>query len=111
LERVANEPSVHEIILSGGDPLSVGDKALSRLVDQLEAIPHLRRLRIHTRQPILVPQRITEELLATLSATRMTAIVVLHINHPAEIDGSVETAIGRLVDAGIPLLQQGVLLR
>lgn len=111
LERIASEPSIHEVILSGGDPLSLSDGLLGSLVDSLNSIPHLRRLRIHTRQPILVPQRVTDGLLDKLRASRLTAIVVLHINHPAEIDRAVEEGIGRLVDAGVPVLQQGVLLR
>jgi L-lysine 2,3-aminomutase len=111
LGRIARETTVQEVILSGGDPLSLGDRVLGSLIEGLGAIPHLRRLRIHTRQPVLIPQRVSHPLLGRLRATRLTVIVVLHINHPAEIDKAVEAAIGRLVDAGLPVLQQGVLLR
>ncbi|NUQ63643.1 MAG: EF-P beta-lysylation protein EpmB [Pirellulales bacterium] len=111
LERIAREASIHEVILSGGDPLSMSDQVLARLVERLDAIRHLRRLRVHTRQPVLIPQRVTRELVHLLRASRLTAIVVLHINHLAEIDRAVDSAIGQLVDAGIPILQQGVLLR
>ncbi len=111
LDVIAHEPSLHEVILSGGDPLSMSDHRLGALIGRLDAISHVRRLRIHTRQPVLIPQRVSAGLLDKLRATQLAVIVVLHINHPAEIDESVEAAIGRLVDAGIPVLQQGVLLR
>jgi KamA family protein len=99
------------VILSGGDPLSLSDAVLGRLVRRLEAIGHVRRLRIHTRQPVMIPQRVTDSLLDILRTSRLTAVMVLHINHPAEIDDPLAAAIGRLIDAGIPVLQQGVLLR
>jgi len=111
VERIAAEGSIREVILSGGDPLTVDDSRLARLARRLADVPHLRRLRVHTRLPIVVPQRVTEELLAWLRGTRLTAVLVLHVNHPAEIDTPVAAALGRLVDAGVPVLSQSVLLR
>ena len=82
-----------------------------RLVARLQSIPHLRRLRLHTRLPIVIPQRVTDELVTCLRATRLTPIVVVHANHAAELDEDVAQALARLVDAGIPVLNQSVLLR
>jgi EF-P beta-lysylation protein EpmB len=111
LEQIAADPSVHEVILSGGDPLVLDDADLGQLARRLAEIPHLRRLRIHTRLPILVPRRVDGPLLRWLRATRLTPIVVVHVNHPAEIDDEVAAALARLVEAGIPVLGQAVLLR
>jgi L-lysine 2,3-aminomutase len=111
LETIVADRSIHEVILSGGDPLMVPDERLSRLAEELASVPHLRRLRIHTRMPVMIPQRVTGELTGWLRANRLTPVVVVQVNHPAEIDGDVAKAFGRLVDAGIPLLNQSVLLR
>lgn len=111
LDEIRADSSVHEIILSGGDPLVLTDLALARLVERLDAIQHLRRLRIHTRLPIVIPQRVDDALLEWLRATRLTPVVVVHTNHPNEIDDACAAALGRLVDAGIPVLNQAVLLR
>jgi EF-P beta-lysylation protein EpmB len=111
IARLADDPSVEEIILSGGDPLTLVDSALAGLAHQLASIRHLRRLRIHTRLPIVIPQRVTSELLDWLHGTRLTPMVVVHANHPAEVDHATAAALGRLVDAGIPVLNQAVLLR
>ena len=111
IRAVAGEPSLSEVILSGGDPLTLDDEPLARLIHRLDNISHLTRLRIHTRMPILVPQRVTDILLDVLRATRLTTLVVIHVNHPAEIDAAVAEGLGRLVDAGIPVLSQSVLLR
>jgi EF-P beta-lysylation protein EpmB len=110
LARIAADPSIREVILSGGDPLTLTDARLQRLVDRLALIPNLSRLRVHTRLPIVIPQRVTPGLLACLRG-RLTTWMVLHVNHAAEIDAAVAEALGRLVDAGIPLLSQSVLLR
>jgi EF-P beta-lysylation protein EpmB len=110
-EAIKDDRTLQEVILSGGDPLTLIDPLLEQLADRLAAIPHLRRLRIHTRLPIIIPQRVTDELLDWLRGTRLTPIMVVHANHPAEIDGAVALAVGRLVDAGIPVLNQAVLLR
>ena len=111
LETIAAERSIHEVILSGGDPLSLGDDRLAALARRLADIPHLRRLRLHTRLPVVVPQRVTAELIAWLRSTRLTTIVVVQVNHAAEIDDEVAAALGRLVDAGVPVMNQSVLLR
>ncbi len=111
LDEIAADPSIHEAILSGGDPLTLVDDVLAELVAGLAGIGHLRRLRIHTRLPILIPQRVTDALLAILRGSRLTPIVVVHVNHPVELDGEVITALARLAEAGVPLLNQAVLLR
>ena len=87
------------------------DDLLSTLADRLAQIPHLSRLRVHTRLPIVIPERVNDDLLGWLSGTRLTPIVVVHANHPAEIDDAVAAALGRLVDSGVPVLNQSVLLR
>ena len=111
IRRIAEETSIEEVILSGGDPLVHQDLHLSQIAAQLAAIPHLRRLRVHSRMPIIIPQRVTKQLTAWLCGTRLTTVLVVHVNHPAEIDAPVAAALGRLVDAGIPVLSQTVLLR
>lgn len=111
LRALREDPSLREAILSGGDPLLLADEPLGRLVRALEAIPHLERLRIHTRLPVVIPERVTDGLLALLRRGRLTPLVVVHANHPAELAGACPEALGRLVDAGIPVLNQAVLLR
>ncbi len=111
LDRLKADPTIEEIILSGGDPLTLVDSALTLLAERLAKAPHLRRLRVHTRLPIVIPKRVTAELLQWLGGTRLTPIVVVHANHPAEIDDATADALGRMVDAGIPVLNQAVLLR
>lgn len=105
------DESIHEIILSGGDPLTVSDVRLASLVDELAAIAHLTRLRIHSRTPVMIPSRVTAELIELLTATRLTPIMVLHANHANELGEDVATAIDRLRRAGVMLLNQAVLLR
>ena len=109
--QIAGDPSLEEVILSGGDPLTLGDSPLAELAAMLAAVPHVRRLRIHTRLPIVIPQRVTDELVAWLRGTRLTPIMVVHANHARELAPDVEAALGRLADAGIPVLNQAVLLR
>lgn len=104
-------PSLHEIILSGGDPLMLTDRRLAEVIDRLTAIPHLTRLRIHSRLPIVLPSRVTDELLRILTGTRLSPIMVVHANHPCEIASDVEAALKGLVRAGIPTLNQAVLLK
>jgi KamA family protein len=91
--------------------LTLIDAHLAELVGMLEAIPHLVRLRIHTRLPIIIPERVTGELVDWFTASRLTPIIVIHANHAAELDGFVETALARLSSAGVMLLNQSVLLR
>lgn len=111
LEQIAADPKMEEVILSGGDPLSTGDRRLAEIARQLAEIPHLRRLRVHSRLPIVIPQRVNDELLDWLRGTRLTTFLVVHCNHPAEIDADVATALGKLIDAGVPVLNQAVLMR
>lgn len=109
--HVAEDASIEEVILSGGDPLTLGDDTLAELASRLASVPHLRRLRIHSRLPIVVPDRVTSELIAWMNGTRLVPMMVVHANHPRELDDSVGEALERLVDAGIPVLNQSVLLR
>jgi EF-P beta-lysylation protein EpmB len=111
LERTKNELSIHELILSGGDPLLLPDEKIGELLEKFAEIPHLRRIRFHSRLPITIPNRITNDLLSALWKTRLPVFFVVHVNHPAEIDGEVASSFARLIDAGIPVLSQGVLLR
>jgi EF-P beta-lysylation protein EpmB len=111
LAALRDDPSIHEVILSGGDPLTATDRRLAALVDGLAAIPHLTRLRVHTRMPVMIPSRVTSELVDWLTATRLTPIMVLHANHANELDAEVAAAADRLRRAGVLLLNQTVLLR
>lgn len=111
LDEIAADDSIREVILSGGDPLTIVDATLATLADKLAAIGHLRRLRIHTRLPIVIPERVTDSLVDLLRGSRLTPIVVVHANHANEIDANVAEALAKLIDAGIPLLNQSVLLR
>ena len=111
LEAIAADPSLEEVILSGGDPLLLTDHSLDRLLTELEAVPHLRRLRLHTRLPIVLPSRLDPELLSRLRSGRLTPFLVVHANHAAELVGDCAQALGAAVDAGIPTLNQTVLLR
>jgi len=110
LDRVKDDPSIREVILSGGDPLIMPDERLSILVANIEDIPHVNRLRIHTRLPVVIPQRISEPLIEILANTRLNTVVVAHFNHANEIDENVAVAFGALRQAGITLLNQSVLL-
>lgn len=111
LDYLRQDTSIQEIILSGGDPLFLDDSQLFPLLDSLDEIPHLKCVRIHTRAPIFYPPRITDDLISHLRKMKKTLWMVLHINHPDELDLAVREKIKALNDAGVPLLQQGVLLR
>src|SRR5437660_814509 len=140
LEAMAQDASIHEVILSGGDPLTLTDARLAALAERLAAIPHVRRLRVHTRLPIVIPERVCDDFLGWLTGRSVgrivnpsgkrhlvqsyvdgridnpsykawTPIVVVHANHPAELDEAVAGALARLADAGIIVLNQAVLLR
>jgi EF-P beta-lysylation protein EpmB len=105
------ESSIEEVILSGGDPLMIRDPLLGSLIDDLAGISHLRRLRIHSRLPLVLPQRVTHSLSTTLSGSRLQPVLVLHCNHPRELSQDVVAALDSLRRAGITLLNQSVLLR
>ncbi len=108
---VAADPTVEEVILSGGDPLMLPDERLAELVGALAKVPHLRRLRVHSRMPVVLPERVDDALLEWLAGTRLTTVMVVHANHARELDGSVRAAVGRLRTAGVTVLNQSVLLR
>ena len=110
MATIAEDESIEEVIFSGGDPLTVVDDQLKALINRLEAIPHVRRLRIHTRLPIMIPSRITEDLTAMLKGSRLEVVVVIHANHANELDDKVAEAVGRLKATGATLLNQSVLL-
>jgi EF-P beta-lysylation protein EpmB len=110
LERLRTETDLHECILSGGDPLTLTDSVLSERIRDLASIPHLSTLRIHTRLPVVLPDRVTPRLRGILSETRLRTVVVFHANHPSEIDSAVEHAAVGLREAGVQLLNQSVLL-
>lgn len=110
LQHLAADPSIRELILSGGDPLSLGDARLAQLTGELARIPHLETLRIHTRQPVVLPERVDAGLLAWMRALPWRVVVVLHVNHPNEIDAQVASAFAALRDTGATLLNQSVLL-
>jgi len=107
---IAGDDSIGEVILSGGDPLIARDETLSELVDALSVIPHVHTLRIHTRLPIVIPERVTPWLLKAICRPGLSVVVVLHSNHPNEIDAAVTASVGRLRAAGITVLNQAVLL-
>lgn len=111
LAYISSRTEVEEVILSGGDPLAASDQRLADLTQAIAAIPHVRRLRVHTRMPIVLPERINDDLLAWLTATRLEPVVVVHCNHAREINESVRAALGRLRERAIPVLNQAVLLR
>ena len=110
LSAVERDPSISEVILSGGDPLMLKDAPLRRLMARLDAIPHLRRVRIHTRLPVVIPERVTSELIELVRDARTSTSIVLHVNHPNEIAGSFIDALAALHRSGITLLNQSVLL-
>jgi EF-P beta-lysylation protein EpmB len=111
LRYIERDVSMREAILSGGDPLTLNDRRLADFVAQAETIPHLRRLRIHTRLPVVLPERVDDALLAWMAGTRLKIVVVIHANHANEVDADVCRAAHALADAGATLLNQSVLLR
>ena len=110
LDVIAADASLEELILSGGDPLTLSDARLTELSTRLQSIPHLRRLRIHTRQPIVLPARVDRGFTAWLGSLPWRTSIVLHCNHPDEIDAEVAAACARLRASGVTLLNQSVLL-
>ena len=111
LARVRADPSIRELILSGGDPLALATHKLEELTEGLADLPHVIRLRIHTRLPVVLPERVDEAFIAWLAALPLQKVVVLHANHANEFDASVDAACARLRAAGATLLNQSVLLR
>jgi EF-P beta-lysylation protein EpmB len=111
INYIAKDSSVSEVIYSGGDPLVAKDEVLAALTQKISAIPHIKLLRIHTRLPIVIPERVTDSLLHWMTNTHLQPVMVIHCNHPNEIDKQVVQAMQRLRQAGITVLNQSVLLR
>jgi EF-P beta-lysylation protein EpmB len=111
VDYIAAHPEVNEVILSGGDPLSLNTRRLTEITDALRTIPHLQRLRIHSRMPIVLPQRIDSELQAWLAELPWQTVLVNHCNHANEIDHQVREAFSALGQLGVTLLNQAVLLK
>lgn len=111
LEYIAQHPELNEIILSGGDPLMAKDHELEWLIQAIDDIPHIKRLRIHSRLPVVLPDRVTEQLCASLQNSRLQTVFVTHINHANEINEELQQAIERIRQAGVTLLNQSVLLK
>ncbi len=111
LDTLESDTSIEEVILSGGDPLTVADSQLQWLIDKLDQMEHVRRIRIHTRVPVVIPQRVCEDLLAWVRNRRAAMYFVLHVNHSQEIDANFAEAMRQLRVSGATLLNQTVLLR
>lgn len=111
VDLIRQDASIEEVLLSGGDPLSLSNGKLAELTGALADIPHLRRLRIHSRLPTVVPERVDDGLMGWLSTLPWPVTLVVHANHANEFDGTVDAALGRLRAAGVHLLNQAVLLR
>lgn len=109
-EYIAQDHSIHEVILSGGDPLLASDSTLNELISELELIPHVQTLRIHTRIPVVFPERIDQGLIKLLTATKLQKVIVLHCNHPQELNDEIALVCKQLHQAGCVLLNQSVLL-
>jgi L-lysine 2,3-aminomutase len=111
LAYIAKDETITEVILSGGDPLVANDKTLFAFTEKLNQIPHVKRLRIHSRMPIVLPERITPEFIAWTASLKQKVIMVTHCNHPQEINAPVKQAIKTMLDAGITMLNHTVLLK
>ncbi|MFT5083336.1 MAG: EF-P beta-lysylation protein EpmB [Lentisphaeria bacterium] len=110
-DYIRADHSIEEVILSGGDPLAISDKQIAWLIEALANIPHVQRLRIHTRLPIVAPARVTDSLLDAVHHPRLQTVMVVHCNHPQEIDDEVRTGLLKLRDSNISMLNQTVLLK
>lgn len=111
LEILRKDSSITEVILSGGDPLSLSNQILEGLIDNLSKIPHIQRLRFHTRFPIGIPERIDTAFLNLLEKTRLQVVFVIHCNHPKELDADIFSALKKIQRLGIPILNSAVLLK
>ncbi|MBE2893633.1 EF-P beta-lysylation protein EpmB [Spirabiliibacterium falconis] len=111
LSYIAEHPEINEVIFSGGDPLMANDGQLDFLITALEGISHVNTLRIHTRLPVVIPQRITTALCDRLRRSRLHCVLVTHINHANEIDDALRNALSKLKHANVVLLNQSVLLK
>ena len=111
LDYLREDVSITEIILSGGDPLTVANNKLQPLLVELSALLHIKRLRIHTRVPVVLPERIDDDLISIITGTRLQPVMVIHANHHREIDDKVTCAVAKLRDGRIILMNQSVLLK
>ncbi len=111
LDYISRHPDIHEVILSGGDPLLLSDARLAALLSALDKIPHIRRIRLHSRLPVVLPARINQSLLELLSSVRAKVILVLHSNHANELSDKVALACQQLHQLPVTLLNQSVLLK
>ncbi len=111
LAYIAAHPELWEVILTGGDPFLLSARRVREITQQLAAIPHVKIIRWHTRVPAVDPLRVTPDLVAALRAEGATTYIVLHANHPRELTEQARAAIARIVDSGVPMLSQTVLLK
>ncbi len=111
LDYIRTHPEIWEVILTGGDPLMLSARRLKEIMDDLGAIDHVKIIRIHTRVPVAAPSRVTDETVAALKVNDATTWVALHANHPRELTDEARAACARMIDAGIPMVSQSVLLR
>ncbi len=111
LDYIRARPEIWEVILTGGDPLSLSARRLRAVVRALAAIDHVKIIRVHTRVPVAAPERVTREMVRALKAPGKASYVALHVNHPRELTPGARAACARFIDAGIPMLSQSVLLR
>lgn len=111
LDYLASQPELNEVILSGGDPLMAKDQELSWLIERIGTISHIKRLRIHSRLPVVIPARVTDELVELLANTRLQVVLVTHINHANEINLELKQQMARLRAVNVTLLNQGVMLK
>ena len=111
LEYMTQQPELNEVIFSGGDPLMAKDDEIDWLLEHIAQIPHIKRLRIHSRLPVVIPARITDELCQRLRASRLQIVLVTHINHANEINSEFAAQMAKLKQAGVTLLNQAVLLK
>ncbi|WP_299730862.1 EF-P beta-lysylation protein EpmB [uncultured Endozoicomonas sp.] len=111
MDYIRSDSTIKEVILSGGDPLATSDRRLQKLALELNGIPHVETLRIHSRLPVVIPERITDEMIGWFTGHRIKPVMVIHANHANEIDDAVADAMNKLRQAGVTLLNQSVLLR
>lgn len=111
IDYIQQDSAIEEVIYSGGDPLMAKDDFLAWLTESLAAIPHVKYIRVHTRLPVVIPSRVTSALVDWLTGTRLQPVMVVHVNHANEVDNDFSLAMKRLRDAGVTLLNQGVVLK
>jgi lysine 2,3-aminomutase len=111
LDYIRSHHEIWEVILTGGDPLMLSPRRLGEIIADVAAIDHVRIIRIHTRVPVADPARVNDEMVAALKVAGATTWVALHANHPRELTGNARDVCARMIDAGIPMVSQSVLLR